>query len=449
MPHPAAMRNPLRRKRSAPAAQPLSHALQQSFAVSGATLLEQLAHVPEQASFFALHRYAERLVALRDLPPSPVWERAVQQAWEQTSREPHAQSLGAALHLLLSSPQPVVAQLRGMLIAEYFFRSQPDRGRLLDAYRHEVRQQHPELPAWTTLEPALRHFWQVALRHALSEQRELRWLLLDRREQALVEQLGSPSTGDDHAAAQATRLLHALTHLPTQAIAASEGSTITHASIQQTFVLGATGALPAPDLARLYHRYQSFILETFGALDFRGILQMKNVVRLRLEDVYIPLSARRVVRVGGSPSSPNPPRKQRRWRIPGEEDVHAPAPLHQFIRDHAMLVVLGDPGSGKSTLVRALLLALASGRGYAEFGLHDAWLPIFFPVAAFADARSRIGGHSLAPLDYLASYYTGLSQPDYAPLFLRALHAGRALVLFDGLDEVRGDRLGLVRCSKP
>jgi len=444
MSRPAAMRNPLRRKRGSPAVQPLSHALQQSFAASGTALLEQLAQVSEQASFLALHRYAERLVALRDQPPSPAWEQAVQQAWEQTSRDPHAQPFGAALHLLLSSTQPVVAQLRDMLIAEYFFRSQPDRGRLLDAYRHEVRQQHPELPAWATIEPALRHFWQVALRHALSEQRELRWLLLDRREQALVEQLGSLNCNDDHAVAQTTRLLQALTHLPTQAIAASEGSTITHASIQQTFVLGANGTPPAPDLAQLYHRYQSFILETFGTLDFRGILQMKNVVRLRLEDVYIPLYARRVVRVGSS--SPTPPRKQRRWRIPGEEDVHAPAPLHQFIRDHAMLVVLGDPGSGKSTLVRALLLALVSGRGHAEFGLHDAWLPIFFPVAVFADARSRNGGHSLAPLDYLTSYYTGLSQPDYAPLFLRALHAGRALVLFDGLDEVRGDRLGLVRC---
>lgn len=66
-------------------------------------------------------------------------------------------------------------------------------------------------------------------------------------------------------------------------------------------------------------------------------------------------------------------------------------------------------------------------------------------MAAFAAARARPGAGDLSPLEYLSAYYGGLSQPDYGPLFARALAMGRALVLFDGLDEVRDDRQAIVR----
>ncbi len=427
---------------------PLGVSVQQSMAASGAALVESAAHMLDTAGMPALHRHLQRMAALAHQSGGAAFDRAVRQAWEQVCRDMPTRATLDRVEQIMLDPSDAAQHFRHLLIEEYLLRSQPDRGRLLDHYRREVRHTRsfandPAVP-WTTLEPVLRHFFHVALPQALGEQREVRWLLLDRREQALVDQVLDAAASHASPPDAPDDLLRALAHLPPleQAITASEGSTISNARIQQTIVVHHGAAPPPPDLHRLYQHYQSFILETFGALDFRGILQMKNVVRLRLEDVYIPLMAHRSARVG---TTSDQPRKQRRWRIPGEEDLHAPAPLHHFIRDLPMLVVLGDPGSGKSTLVRALLLALVGGRGYAEFGLHDTWLPIFFPVAAYADARTRAGGHGLAPLDYLSNYYSGLSQPDYLPLFVRALHAGRALVLFDGMDEVRGDRLGLVR----
>ena len=79
-------------------------------------------------------------------------------------------------------------------------------------------------------------------------------------------------------------------------------------------------------------------------------------------------------------------------------------------------------------------------------GLRDEWLPIFFPVAAFAEARSTHGNRDIAPMSYLRTHYQGREQPDYTPLFERALLSGRAMVLFDGLDEVREDRLEIIQC---
>jgi formylglycine-generating enzyme required for sulfatase activity/energy-coupling factor transporter ATP-binding protein EcfA2 len=208
------------------------------------------------------------------------------------------------------------------------------------------------------------------------------------------------------------------------------------------------------DLRALYREYCEFLVKAYGTLDFRGIVQMQNVVRLRLEEVYVPLRGERPVvasRVsfaeldddeaplkGGLDALGEALSARTRPRVvAGTSDTA----LHELVRDHAFLAILGEPGAGKSTLVRALMLALAEGRA-ATFGLGDEWLPVFFPVAAFAEARGR---GNLAPLDFLRDYYRGRNQSDFTPLFERALLAGRALVLLDGLDEVREDRLAVVR----
>lgn len=208
-----------------------------------------------------------------------------------------------------------------------------------------------------------------------------------------------------------------------QQIVASDGASIAH--VQQTIVHGdlyAFAAAVSPDLALLFARYRAFVGESFGALDFRGVMQLHAATRVGLEQIYIPVTARPGPAAHGGPG--------------------AAASLHAFVAAHRSLVVLGDPGSGKSTLVRYLLLALTRGSA-GDLGIGAATLPIFFPVAAFAAARAARA--DLAPLAYLSEYYRGLSQPDYGPLFQRALGQGRALVLLDGLDEVRDDRPGVAR----
>ena len=215
-------------------------------------------------------------------------------------------------------------------------------------------------------------------------------------------------------------LAHPFAEAPTQAIIATDGAAIAH--IQQTIVHGDLHLAPAlaePDLALLYAHYRAFVIESFSSLDFRG-LQIQAATRLSLEQIYVPVTACT------------------------QDDASTARSIHAVVREQALLVVLGDPGSGKSTLVRYILLALTRGDAQAQFGFDALWLPIFFPVAAFAAARAQPGHADLAPLAYLADYYRGLSQPDYSPLFARALATGRALLLFDGLDEVREARRPII-----
>jgi HEAT repeat protein len=102
--------------------------------------------------------------------------------------------------------------------------------------------------------------------------------------------------------------------------------------------------------------------------------------------------------------------------------------------DRRLVVLLGDPGSGKSTLARFVVLTLAGGScGPGALAGLAGWLPLLVELRAFARERAQCPTF----LAYWERLYAteGLGLPagvleDYLG------HDGRAVVVFDGLDEV-------------
>src|SRR6266540_452585 len=117
----------------------------------------------------------------------------------------------------------------------------------------------------------------------------------------------------------------------------------------------------------------------------------------------------------------------------------------EAVQQHQRLVLLGDPGGGKSTFLHHLAWALAQ-RGLdqlsndtALFGWDDAarLLPVLLPLRKLAGRIINEGAEpatvSATLRDEMMSEYDARQADE---LLDQALHCGAALLLFDGLDEV-------------
>jgi len=117
----------------------------------------------------------------------------------------------------------------------------------------------------------------------------------------------------------------------------------------------------------------------------------------------------------------------------------------EAVQRYPRLVLLGDPGGGKSTFVRHLAWAMAQrglDQGHqspALFGWPDdaRMLPLLLPMRALAGHIATDGAQPAVVAAALsAELLTAYNVRQADALVEQALHSGAALLLFDGLDEV-------------
>ena len=111
-------------------------------------------------------------------------------------------------------------------------------------------------------------------------------------------------------------------------------------------------------------------------------------------------------------------------------------PLHEWIGESQRLVVLGDAGTGKSTLLRVIALDLLGNHAHfpelaARWGRH---LPVYIPFARWSAQAARTGG-IVGIKDIVRCSLEQLLTQSLANLIDQAIDDGRVLLLIDGLDE--------------
>ena len=117
-------------------------------------------------------------------------------------------------------------------------------------------------------------------------------------------------------------------------------------------------------------------------------------------------------------------------------------PLFQWLQDHQDCVVLGEPGYGKSTLLRYLALSILQPETTPPGVLNPAYFSCFPVWISFARLTDAVRGSHISVEDFFRDWLHQHSFDDVYPLFMRAVHGKQVLLLLDGLDETTTESSG-------
>lgn len=222
------------------------------------------------------------------------------------------------------------------------------------------------------------------------------------------------------------------------------------------------------------HDYLRWLIGHNLYLDLRGIRQTQRQVQVKLEEIYVSLQTQReesfdladrhffekelaklAAQEGLTSLLPEEVEDRREQLLTRFEQRKAAdkqgtaIALGEAMKRHERLVILGDPGCGKTTLLRYLALkhaqALQLDQSDAGDNLGKARFPIFIRIAEYAEDRTW----KKKPLsDFLAESCILQECPKHglADLLQNELKKGGCLILLDGLDEIvsSDERRGVV-----
>ena len=186
-------------------------------------------------------------------------------------------------------------------------------------------------------------------------------------------------------------------------------------------------------------KYLSLIHDEYYYLAFKGMGVSDRIpLRLPLMDMYVPLKVRIELPEGET--------WRRDLKLAGRQMTteeaqnigqREPQPVLELLNNHDCLIILGDPGAGKTTFLKYLSLKLSMGHGQ-DIGIGNR-LPVLVPLSAYANAISENKGISLN--DFIAQYLNEKEMDlPLSKMFNQAMETGTVLYLLDGLDEVQSQK---------
>lgn len=182
-------------------------------------------------------------------------------------------------------------------------------------------------------------------------------------------------------------------------------------------------------LSRYRKHYLQDVIYQHRNFDVKG-LSRQGPFALDLEQVFVDLSV--------APIAPHEASADMLRKLPKElqEGRHQVWDfLQAFGKESSKLVLLGAPGSGKTTLVKHVALTFAHGRAPCRHLKARSNLPILLFLREHAAAIANDPDTTLS--DLITGYMKEKRQIDVpATWFDAQLRANRCLVMLDGLDEV-------------
>jgi hypothetical protein len=179
---------------------------------------------------------------------------------------------------------------------------------------------------------------------------------------------------------------------------------------------------PEKILAVAERAHRRRVKEAHSTIEIRG-LQMSERVYQPLSVAYVPLFLE------------DPTRSEPVEHVEGLEIRHVPRlKVSEILELHRRVLIVGAPGSGKSTLVSYLATCAATGRWQDGTDWAEPLVP--FVVAVRSLETPRINFETLVKTEAADEGFVR-----------QVLDSGRALILVDGLDEASPERLARICAS--
>ncbi len=198
------------------------------------------------------------------------------------------------------------------------------------------------------------------------------------------------------------------------------------------------------------NEYLQYMRQKLGTLRLPLIRENVGLVSAAINRVFVPLS----LRDEQAEETARKKSERRGFKLNLRLDVHEettetikPIDFNDLFARYRRFILIGLPGTGKTTLLRRAALAFADGRNAEDLKWKEPMFPIFLRLHNFGifldENREKFcepaAGSIIAYMEQHLRNDENINLP--ADFFEKRLNGGKCVVLMDGLDEISDNRM--------